>query len=63
MIKKNFKYIDLFAGIGGFHQAMRRHGGKCVYFCEKNPNCVDVYNTNFNADNHIIYDFDIIIKI
>lgn len=59
MIKKNFKYIDLFAGIGGFHQAMRRHGGKCVYFCEKNPNCVDVYNTNFNIDNHIIYDFDI----
>ncbi|MDD4156902.1 MAG: DNA (cytosine-5-)-methyltransferase [Candidatus Cloacimonetes bacterium] len=58
-MKKNFKYIDLFAGIGGFHQAMRRHGGKCVYFCEKNPHCVDVYNKNYNNDNKLAFDWDI----
>jgi len=58
-IKKNFKYIDLFAGIGGFHQAMRRLGGKCVYFCEKNPHCVEVYNKNFNTDKSLIFDSDI----
>jgi DNA (cytosine-5)-methyltransferase 1 len=59
IIKKNFKYIDLFAGIGGFHQAMRRHGGKCVYFCEKNPHCVEVYVNNFDKDKKIAFDFDI----
>lgn len=59
MIKKNFKYIDLFAGIGGFHQAMRRLGGCCVYFCEKNQHCVDVYNHNYNLEQKIPFDFDI----
>lgn len=58
-IKKNFKYIDLFAGIGGFHQAMRRHGGRCVYFCEKNPHCVDVYNANYNQNGQLAFDWDI----
>lgn len=45
----NFRFIDLFAGIGGFHQAMRFLGGECVMAAEINQACVDTYNLNFKT--------------
>lgn len=46
----NFRFIDLFAGIGGFHQAMRFLGGKCVMAAEINQACVDTYKLNFTTE-------------
>ncbi len=44
-----FRFIDLFAGIGGFHQAMRYLGGECVMAAEINKDCVNTYNLNFKT--------------
>jgi len=45
----NFKFIDLFAGIGGFHQAMRYLGGTCIMAAEINQACVETYTSNFKT--------------
>lgn len=45
----NFRFIDLFAGIGGFHQAMRFLGGECLMAAEINQSCVTTYNLNFKT--------------
>lgn len=44
-----FRYIDLFAGVGGFHQAMRYLGGECIMAAEINQACVETYNANFET--------------
>lgn len=42
-----FKFIDLFAGIGGFRIALQNVGGKCVYTSEWNVDSQKTYRTNF----------------
>lgn len=44
---KEFTYIDLFCGIGGFHQAMKDLGGKCVYACDIDADCRKTYERNY----------------
>jgi DNA (cytosine-5)-methyltransferase 1 len=43
-----FKFIDLFAGIGGFHLALEKLGGECVFASEIDKKAQDVYEDNFN---------------
>ena len=45
--KQSFKFIDLFAGIGGFHTAMHSIGGKCVFASEWDKNARKTYEENY----------------
>lgn len=45
--KSNFKFIDLFAGIGGFRIAMQNVGGRCVYTSEWNKDAQKTYHENY----------------
>ncbi len=45
---KNFKFIDLFAGIGGIRLGFESVGGKCVFSSEINEDACKTYEANFN---------------
>lgn len=48
MIKlNNLKFIDLFAGIGGFHQALGYFGAECVFASEWDKNAAKTYLENY----------------
>lgn len=42
-----FKFIDLFAGIGGFRLALQNGGGKCVFTSEWDEYAKKTYRANF----------------
>ncbi len=42
-----FKFIDLFAGLGGFHVALDKLGGTCVFAAELQTHLQDLYFENF----------------
>jgi len=45
--KKKFTFIDLFAGIGGFHFAFHNVGAECVFASEWDEPARKTYQTNF----------------
>ena len=52
------RFIDLFAGLGGFHLALRKNGHCCVFACEIDQELRDQYQRNFSIEcdgdiNHI----------
>ena len=43
-----FTFVDLFAGIGGFHAALGAMGGQCVYASEWDKDSAHIYERNWN---------------
>ncbi len=53
ILRKNFKYIDLFSGIGGFHLAMNKYSNskaKCVLASEIDEDARRIYTENFGME-------------
>jgi DNA (cytosine-5)-methyltransferase 1 len=49
---RSFKFIDLFAGIGGMRQAAEINGGTCVFSSEINRDAAATYEANFGERPH-----------
>lgn len=49
---RTLKFIDLFAGLGGFHLALQSLGHQCVFACERDENLALLYEKNFGISPH-----------
>ena len=50
--KTSFKFIDLFAGIGGFRIALQNLGGECIFSSEWDKYSQITYKENFGDIPH-----------
>ncbi len=46
------RFVDFFAGLGGFHLALKRLGHECVFASEIDPLLQDLYQKNFGMRPH-----------
>jgi DNA (cytosine-5)-methyltransferase 1 len=46
----DLKFVDLFCGIGGFHQALIKLGGECVFACDIDSECRKTYKENYRLE-------------
>lgn len=68
-VEENIKFIDLFAGIGGFRLAFESIGFKCVFSAELDKHACEVYQANYGEnpycditqlDENMLPDFDLL---
>jgi site-specific DNA-cytosine methylase len=46
------RFIDLFAGLGGFHQALTSLGHECVFASDIDEQLANLYYKNFGIKPH-----------
>lgn len=51
-----YKFIDLFAGIGGFHLALHKLNQKCVFASELDKHARNTYELNFKKKSSYIFE-------
>jgi len=56
LYKKNFRFIDLFAGIGGFRRGFEPLGGHCVFTSEWNRYSQITYRANYHCEHELAGD-------
>ena len=59
MFDEDIRFIDLFAGIGGFHIAMEKYGARCVFASEIDKYAIQTYTYNHLNNNENIMNGDI----
>jgi DNA (cytosine-5)-methyltransferase 1 len=52
ILAKKLRFIDLFAGLGGFHLALKALGHECVFACEIDDSLAELYEKNFGLRPH-----------
>lgn len=66
---EGLKFIDLFCGVGGFHQALNKLNATCVFASDIDVKCRNIYEKNYKIKTHgditkvdvnTIPDFDIL---
>ena len=50
---EKLRFLDLFAGIGGFRLALELAGHKCVGFCEIDEFARQIYKINFDTEGEV----------
>jgi DNA (cytosine-5)-methyltransferase 1 len=49
-MSRGFRFADFFSGLGGFHLAAAKLGGRCVFACEIDPALRGLYKQNFGLE-------------